>query len=160
MEDVAMRTNIDFSPFFRSSIGFDRMFNLLENASRVQAIDHWPQYDIVKTGDDAYRITMAVAGFAPDELNLTQEAHLLMVTGAKSGEDSGDYLHRGIAGRNFQRRFELADYVRITGASLDNGLLTIDLVRDVPEQLKPRKIEISSDAEPRAAAKRIEGKAA
>jgi molecular chaperone IbpA len=152
-----MRTNLDFSPLFRSSIGFDRIFDLLENASRVEPIDNWPPYDIVKTGQDAYRITMAVAGFSLDELSITHEPNLLVVSGAKSGEDSAEYLHRGIAGRAFQRRFELADHVLVNGASLENGLLTIELVRELPEEMKPRKIEIGTGSGPKAAMRQIEG---
>ncbi len=145
-----MRTAIDFSPLFRSSIGFDRVFDLLENASHVQAFDNWPPYDIAKTGENAYRITMAVAGLSADELNITHEPNLLVVNGAKSGDstksgdDNGAYLHRGIATRPFTRRFELADHVKVVDAGLDNGLLTIDLRRELPEEMKPRRIEIRS----------------
>jgi len=150
-----MRTTFDFSPLFRSSVGFDRMLDALEAASRVESIDNWPPYDIVKTGDDEYRITMAIAGFCENELTITQEPNLLVVSGQKTGEDKGQYLHRGIATRAFQRRFELADHVKVTGASLVNGLLTIDLKRELPEEMKPRRIEIATGALP-AAAKRIE----
>jgi molecular chaperone IbpA len=143
-ENMAMRTTLDFAPLYRSSIGFDRMFNLLENASRVQSIDNWPPYDIVKIGDDDYQITMAVAGFAQDELTLTHEPNLLVVEGRKAGEDERQYLHRGIAGRTFQRRFELADHVKVTGAGLMNGLLTVELKREIPEAKKPRRIEIGT----------------
>ncbi|WP_404400488.1 Hsp20 family protein [Pelagibacterium halotolerans] len=138
-----MSIRIDFAPLFRSTIGFDRMLNALEAASRFETVDSWPPYDIVKTGDDDYRITMAVAGFALDELTLTQEQNMLVVSGQKSGKDNGQYLHRGIAGRSFQRRFELADHVTVVDASLVNGLLTIDLKREIPEEMKPRKIEIA-----------------
>jgi molecular chaperone IbpA len=143
-EDMAMRTNFDFAPLYRSSVGFERMFNLLENASRLQTVESWPPYDIAKTGDDDYQITMAVAGFAQDELTLTQEPNLLVVTGEKSGEEKGEYLHHGIAGRAFQRRFELADHVKVVGASLVNGLLTVELKREIPEAMKPRRIEIGT----------------
>ncbi|RLP26337.1 Hsp20 family protein [Mesorhizobium sp. YM1C-6-2] len=141
-----MRTAFDFSPLYRSSIGFDRVFELLENASRTTTIDNWPPYDIARTGEDDYRITMAVAGFSRDELSMTQERNMLVVSGQKSGEDIGEYLHRGVAGRTFQRRFQLADHVRVTGARLENGLLTIDLKREIPEEMKPRRIEIGSTA--------------
>ena len=140
-----MRTTFDFSPLFRSSIGFDRMLNALEAASRVEQIDNWPPYDIAKTGEDDYRITMAVAGCSQDELTVTQEQNMLVVSGQKTGEDNGEYLHRGIAGRAFQRRFELADHVKVVGASLVNGLLTIDLKRELPDEMKPRRIEIATD---------------
>jgi molecular chaperone IbpA len=137
-----MRTNFDFSPFYRSSVGFDRVFDLLENATRVQTIDNWPPYDIARTGDDSYRIQMAVAGFAQDELTITAEPNLLIVSAEKGTEASGDYLHRGIACRPFARRFELADHVKVAGASLVNGLLTIELRREIPEAMKPRRIAI------------------
>ena len=153
-----MRTAFDFSPLYRSSIGFDRVFDLLENASRATTtIDNWPPYDIARTGEDDYRITMAVAGFSQDDLSMTQEQNMLLVSGQKSGEDTGEYLHRGIAGRTFQRRFQLADHVRVTGARLENGLLTIDLKREIPEEMKPRRIEIgSTGATPKVEQRKIE----
>jgi molecular chaperone IbpA len=139
-----MRTAYDFSPLFRSSVGFDRIFDLLENATRVQAIDNWPPYNIEKADEDQYRITMAVAGFSPDELNLTSQPNWLVVSGQKQGEESTQYLHRGIATRSFERRFELADHVKVKDARLDNGLLTIELVREVPEEMRPRRIEVQA----------------
>ena len=139
-----MRTAYDFSPLFRSSVGFDRIFDLLENATRVQALDNWPPYNIEKAGEDQYRITMAVAGFSPDELNLTTQPNWLVVSGQKQGEESTQYLHRGIATRSFERRFELADHVKVKDARLDNGLLTIELVREVPEEMRPRRIEVQA----------------
>jgi molecular chaperone IbpA len=139
-----MRTAYDFSPLFRSSVGFDRIFDLLENATRVQALDNWPPYNIEKAGEDQYRITMAVAGFSPDELNLTSQPNWLVVSGQKQGEESTQYLHRGIATRSFERRFELADHVKVKDARLDNGLLTIELVREVPEEMRPRRIEVQA----------------
>ena len=148
-----MRTAFDFSPLYRSSIGFDRVFDLLENASRVTTVDNWPPYDIAKIGNDDYRITMAVAGFAENELSMTQEQNMLMVAGQKAGDESGEYLHRGIAGRAFERRFQLADHVKVTGAGLKNGLLTIELKREIPEEMKPRRIEIGGGK----AAPKIEG---
>jgi molecular chaperone IbpA len=157
MEDVAMRTTFDFSPLFRSSIGFDRMLNALDAASRVETIDNWPPYDIAKTGEDDYRITMAVAGFSQDELDIAQEQNMLVVSGQKAGEEASQYLHRGIAGRTFKRRFELADHVKVVGASLVNGLLTVDLKREIPEAMKPRRIEIATGvALPEAETKQIE----
>ena len=137
-----MGTTLDFAPLYRSSIGFDRMFDLLENASRVQSGDNWPPYDIVKTGQDDYQLAMAVAGFAQDELTITHEPNLLVVAGRKSNEDNGQYLHRGLTGQNFERRFELADHVTVAGARLVNGLLTVDLKREIPDAMKPRRIEI------------------
>jgi molecular chaperone IbpA len=139
-----MRTAYDFSPLFRSSVGFDRIFDLLENATRVQAMDNWPPYHIEKVGEDQYCISMAVAGFSPDELNLTAQPNLLVVSGQKQGEENAEYLHRGIATRAFERRFELADHVKVTGAKLENGLLTIELVREVPESMRPRRIEVQA----------------
>jgi molecular chaperone IbpA len=140
-----MRTNLNFSPLFRSTIGFDRVFDLLENASRAQSFESWPPYDIVRTSDDSYRITMAVAGFAEADLSITHQPNLLIVAGNKP-EEEGDYLHRGIPGTSFERRFELADHVKVASANLQNGLLTINLVREVPEEMKPRKIAIKAEA--------------
>jgi molecular chaperone IbpA len=152
-----MRTSYDYAPLFRSSIGFDRVFDLLENAARVQTIDNWPPCDIEKTGEDSYRITLAVAGFSPDELSVTQEPNLPVVSGRKLGDDSGQYLYRGIAARAFERRFELADHVKVTGASFDSGLLTIELLRELPEAMKPRRIAIQArHARPESEPQRIE----
>jgi molecular chaperone IbpA len=154
-----MSTTFDFSPLFRSSVGFDRMLQLLETASRVANADNWPPYDIVKIGEDDYRISMAVAGFSENELTVTQEQNMLMVAGQKSGDDNAQYLHRGIASRAFQRRFELADHVEVVGANLANGLLTIDLRRELPEEMKPRRIEIATGwAQPKAAVRQIEAR--
>ncbi|MDL2403096.1 Hsp20 family protein [Rhizobium mayense] len=149
-----MRTNLDFTPFYRSSIGFDRMFDLLENASLNG--DNWPPYNIVKLGEDAYRIVIAVAGFAEDELTITHEANMLVVNGAKSEDEEVQYLHQGLAVRPFARRFELADHVIVEGAKLENGLLVINLKKEIPEEMKPRRIAIQ--AEPtKPASKQIEG---
>ena len=155
-----MRPTFDFSPLFRSTVGFDRLLNTLENASHLEAVEAWPPYDIVKTGEDAYRITLAVAGFTPEEVTLDQEANLLVVAGQKAGEESAQYLHRGIGQRAFRRRFELADHVKVTGANLADGLLTIDLVREIPEAMKPRRIEIGraqTQSLPGTETKQIEG---
>jgi molecular chaperone IbpA len=152
-----MRNEFDFAPFYRSSIGFDRVFNLLNNPQRLQAIDTWPPYDIIKTGDADYRIQMAVAGFADGDLDITQERNVLVVKGQKAEEKQGDYLHRGIAGRSFERRFELADHVRVENALLTNGLLTIELKREIPEAMKPRKIAIGSAEGSEAPMQMIEG---
>jgi len=137
-----MRTTFDLSPLYRSSIGFDRVFNLLENANRVG--DSWPPYDIVRSGEDAYRVTIAAAGFSEDDLDITHEPNLLIVTGEREEEGGVEYLHRGLAARRFTRRFELADHVKVAGAALSNGLLTIELVREVPEEMKPRRIAIAT----------------
>ena len=152
-----MRTAFDFSPLFRSTVGFDRVFDLLDNASRVSSFDNWPPYDIVKTGDDNYRVTLAVAGFSDNELSVTQERNLLVVSGEKAANEDTQYLHRGIAGRSFQRRFELADHVRVVGANLANGLLTVELKREIPEAMKPRRIDIKADISlPKAETAKIE----
>ena len=140
-----MATSYDYAPLFRSSVGFDRVFNFLENAQRARSISDWPPHDIVTTGDDSYRISIAMAGFAKDELDLTFQSNLLTVTGKKQEAPADGYLHRGIAGRPFEHRFELADHVRVNGADLSNGLLSIDLVREIPEAMKPRKISIQSE---------------
>jgi molecular chaperone IbpA len=137
---------VDFAPLFRSTIGFDHLAEMLENASRLtEAGTGYPPYDILKTGEDAYRITMAVAGFTEAEIGIEQNQTLLTVTGRKglSEESKAVYLHRGIAERAFERRFQLADYVRVTAARLENGLLMLDLAREVPEEMKPRRIAIS-----------------
>ena len=143
-----MRTTLDFTPLFRTGVGFDRIFDVLDTASRVQPLDNWPPYDIIKKGEDHYRIVMAVAGFEQDELMLTDRPNLLIVSGAKKDEQESQdsiYLHKGIAAREFERRFELADYVKVARACLRDGLLTIDLQRDIPEALKPRRIEIRNE---------------
>jgi molecular chaperone IbpA len=157
-EDMAMRNTFDFTPLFRSTIGFDHMLDTLESASRVASIDSWPPYDIVRTSEDDYRISMAVAGLTEADLTVTQEQNMLLVAGHKSGQEaSGQYLHRGIAARAFQRRFELADHVKVVGASLVNGLLTIELKRELPEEMKPCRIAIAtSEALPKAGKKQIE----
>jgi len=149
-----MRTNLDFSPFYRSSIGFDRIFNLLENAN-LNA-ENWPPYDIIKLGEDAYRIAILVAGFAEDELTITHEANMLVVNGAKSENGEVQYLHQGLALRPFARRFELADHVIVERAKLENGLLVIDLKKEIPEEMKPRRIAIKSEMT-KPASKQIEG---
>lgn len=139
-----MATSYDYAPLYRSSVGFDRIFNLLENAQRARSTNDWPPYDIVKTGDDSYRISIAVAGFVKDDLDISFQSNLLTVTGRKQEVPVNGYLHRGIAGRPFEHRFELADHVKVNGADLSNGLLSIELVREIPEALKPRKILIQS----------------
>ena len=138
-----MRTNFDFTPYRRSTVGFDRLFDLLETASRNGQIDNYPPFDIERSGEDSYRITLAVAGFKPDEIEMVAQANMLVVTGKRADAEEGrQFVHRGIATRAFERKFELADYVQVTGATLDAGLLTIDLQREVPEAMRPRKIAI------------------
>ena len=142
-----MRSDFDFSPYYRATVGFDRLFDMLDEAANLNGTSGYPPYNIEKTGEDAYRIVMAVAGFTEAELNVTQKEDELLVIG-KTQPMSGDtqYLHRGIAGRNFERRFQLADHVKVVGARLGDGLLTIDLVRDVPEEKRPRSIRIEAAA--------------
>jgi molecular chaperone IbpA len=149
----------DLSPFARSSIGFDRLFDLLETAARVDdGESSYPPYNIEKVGEDAYRITIAVAGFERDELQVVAQQNILAVSGRKKSEENRQYLHRGLAARAFQRQFNLADFVKVAGAGLENGLLTIELVREVPEAMKPRRVEIGAGAPP--SLRTIEGKAA
>ncbi len=138
----------DYSPFYRATVGFDRMFDLLDNVAGQAPGNGYPPYNIEKAGDNAYRIVMAVAGFAESELSLTQKENELVVTGqtAPNAEAEKQYLYRGIAGRNFERRFQLADHVKVTGAKLANGLLTIELQREIPDEKKARSIEIQADA--------------
>ncbi|MGN4996406.1 Hsp20 family protein [Aeromonas caviae] len=133
--------SIDFSPLYRSAIGFDRLATLIESAAS-NGNAGYPPYNIEQLGDSDYRISMAVAGFTQEELELSQE-NLLTVKGSKQADTERNYLYQGIAERGFERRFQLADYVRVKGADLKNGLLHIDLVREVPEAMKPRKIEIN-----------------
>ena len=141
-----MRNGFDFSPYYRATVGFDRVFDLLDSVASQNGAAGYPPYNIEKTGEDAYRIVMAVAGFERDELTLTDRPNLLIVSGAKKNSPQDCvYLHKGIAEREFERRFELADHVKVALASLQNGLLTIELQREVPEALKPRKIEILGD---------------
>lgn len=137
-----MRTVLDFSPLHRSSIGYDRVFDLLEAAARTQTNDNWPPFDSVKLSEDKYRITMAVAGFSREDINITVQGNMLTVTGERKGEQEGEVLHRGIANRPFNRRFELADHMLVTGARMENGLLVIDLKREIPEAYKLRRVEI------------------
>ena len=141
--------SFDFSPLFRSTVGFDRMASLLDGAARLDETAGYPPYNIEKTGPDAYRVTMAVAGFTPEELTVVAEANSLTIGGKTQREDGqAKYLHRGIAARAFERKFDLADHIKVAGASLDNGLLSVDLVREVPEALKPRTIKIAGQAGP------------
>ncbi|WP_375465316.1 Hsp20 family protein [uncultured Methylobacterium sp.] len=137
-----MRT-LDFAPLYRSTVGFDRLFSMLDKATQAETSSTWPPYDIERVADDEYRITMAVAGFAEDEIELTQHDTNLLVTGQrKSSEGDSQILHRGIAARTFRQTFNLADHVKVVGANLENGLLTVNLKREVPEALKPRRIPI------------------
>jgi molecular chaperone IbpA len=140
----------DFSPYRRSTVGFDRLFDFLESTSRAEQ-DNYPPFDIEKLSDDQYRVTLAVAGFKREDIDITALQNMLVITGrrAENRNKDGNFLHVGIATRAFERRFELADFVRVTSAELADGLLTIELVREVPEAMKPRKVEIGGGA-PRA----------
>lgn len=140
-----MRSNFDLSPYRRSTVGFDRLFDFLETASRPDQADNYPPYDIEKLSDDRYRITLAVAGFAPDDIDIVAQQNMLVVTGRKAERNNkdGNYLHMGIATRAFERRFELADFVRVEEADMKDGLLSIALLREIPEAMKPRRIVVN-----------------
>jgi molecular chaperone IbpA len=147
MEDLDMRTNFDLTPFRRSTVGFDRLFDMLESGLRSDTSEAYPPFDIEKKGEENYCITLAVAGFRPDELEIVAQDNQLTISGRKGEDkDDGRYLHRSIATRSFQRRFQLADFVHVESASFDNGLLRVELKREVPEAMKPRRIEISGSA--------------
>jgi molecular chaperone IbpA len=135
---------------WRSGVGFDRLFDILDQAGKWEPADNYPPYNIEKTGEDTYRVTLAAAGFTPDELSITSQPNLLVVAGKKAEAQGVSYLHQGIAGRAFERRFSLADHVKVTAARLENGLLTIELVRELPEEMKPRRIPIASGTQPQA----------
>lgn len=137
-------TTFDFSPLYRTSVGFDRLASMMNSATRQDQGNAYPPYNIRTTGEDHYQITMAVAGFSEDEISITTEQNHLIVTGnrADETEEQGEYLHRGIATRSFERRFNLADHVKVVSASLENGLLHIELERELPETMKPRSIKI------------------
>jgi molecular chaperone IbpA len=140
-----MRSAFDFSPFRRSTVGFDRLFDMLENSAFGQPQENYPPFDLIKEGENQYRIQLAVAGFRPDEIDVTAQQNVLIVSGRKadeSEEKGNDFVYRGIANRSFERRFALADHIQVKGADLKDGLLSIDLVREIPESMKPRKIEI------------------
>jgi len=147
-----MRNDYDFAPFYRATVGFDRVFDMLDSvANQAGGGAGYPPYNIEKTGEDTYRIVMAVAGFSEAELNVTQKEGELLVSGhaQPNGEAEKEYLYRGIAGRNFERQFQLADHVKVVGANLTNGLLTIDLQRELPEEKRPRAIPITAESAPK-----------
>jgi molecular chaperone IbpA len=137
-------SRLDFTPYRRSTVGFDRLFDLLESQARSQSGDNYPPFNIARQGEDHYRITLAVAGFRSEDLDITAQQNLLTVQGKKRDDidEGAEMLHVGIANRGFERRFELADFVRVERADLDNGLLVIDLVREVPEAMRPKKIAV------------------
>lgn len=151
-------STIDLTPLYRTMVGFDRMANLIDSASRLDGAQGYPPYNIERVADDAFAIEIAVAGFAEDELDIETNENLLTVAGKKAASEEGEerqYLHRGIAERGFLRRFQLADHVIVTGASLQNGLLRVELLRELPEAKKPRKIEIGSSSQPKSKPKLI-----
>ena len=142
-----MRT-FDLAPLYRSTVGFDRLFSLLDQVAGVDAAPSYPPYNIERTGENAYRITLAIAGFTEGDLSIETKENTLTIRGEKQQktESSGEVLYQGIAGRAFERRFELADHVEVRGATLQNGLLHVDLVREIPETMKPRQIPIGTGA--------------
>ncbi len=143
-----MRNGFDLTPYRRSTVGFDRLFDLIENSARQQQ-DNYPPYNIERLSEDRYRVTLAVAGFKVEEIDITAQQNLLQISGhkAESQDDRAKFLHLGIANRNFERRFELADFVRVENAALADGLLTVELVREIPDAMKPRKIAINGKGE-------------
>jgi molecular chaperone IbpA len=145
-----MRSAFDFSPYRRSTVGFDRLFDMLENSSFGAGQENYPPFDLIKLGDNDYRIELAVAGFKPDEIDITAQQNVLLVSGRKKEEaEEGkgtNYVYRGIATRSFERRFALADHIQVKGADMKDGLLSIELVREIPEAMKPKKINIGGSA--------------
>jgi molecular chaperone IbpA len=140
-----MRSAFDFSPYRRSTVGFDRLFDMLENSSFGASQENYPPFDLIKKGDNDYCIQLAVAGFKADEIDITAQQNVLVVSGRKneeSEEKSNDFIYRGIANRSFERRFALADHIQVRGADLKDGMLSIELVREIPEAMKPKKINI------------------
>ncbi|HXQ53787.1 MAG TPA: Hsp20 family protein [Stellaceae bacterium] len=147
----------DLSPLFRSTIGFDHLARLADTATRLESGTSYPPYDIEVTGENAYRLTMAVSGFGAEDLDITVKENALLVSGRSKKEERAQYLHHGLARRAFERSFQLAEHIKVTGATLENGLLHVDLAREVPEAMKPRKVEIATGGATRGV---IEQKAA
>ena len=144
-----MRSTFDFAPYRRSTVGFDRLFDMLENSNLGSGGENYPPFDLIKTGENDYRIELAVAGFKSDEIDITAQQNVLIVAGSKreqDGETGADYIYRGIANRSFERRFALADHIQVRGADLKDGMLQIELVREIPEAMKPRKISVGGSA--------------
>lgn len=136
--------DFDLTPIWRSTVGFDRLVDLIDDSLRLAGEDNYPPYNIARTGEDNYRISLALAGFKPEEITVTAEQNMLTVEGRKAEKDDREYLYQGISGRPFRRQFNLADYVEVKGASFEDGLLQVDLVRELPEAMKPRRIAIKS----------------
>jgi molecular chaperone IbpA len=144
-----MRSAFDFTPFRRSAVGFDRLFDMLESSAAGANGENYPPFDLIKVDDNRYRIEVAVAGFRREEIEITSHQNVLIIRGQKGEDGSSNYVHRGIATRSFERRFALADHIQVTGADLSDGMLKLDLIREIPEAMKPRKIEIGgSEAQP------------
>ncbi|MEP1421499.1 MAG: Hsp20 family protein [Erythrobacter sp.] len=141
-------SRLDFTPYRRSTVGFDRLFDMLESQARLNSGDNYPPFNIARNGEDSYRITLAVAGFRPQDIDITAQANLLTVQGRKREDvdEGAEMLHVGIANRGFERRFELADYVRVENAALADGLLVVDLLREIPDAMKPKKIAVNGGA--------------
>ena len=155
-----MRSAFDFAPFRRSTVGFDQLFDMLENSATGQTGDSYPPFDLIRVDDNQYRIQLAVAGFARDEIDIMAQQNVLVVRGRKAEDDGANYVHRGIAARSFERRFALADHIEVRGAELKDGLLLVDLVREIPEAMKPRKIAIGGAAKPQTLEAQAEKQAA
>ena len=153
-----MRSAFDFAPYRRSTVGFDRLFDLLESGAANGGQDNYPPFDLVRLDENRFRISLAVAGFGQDEIDITAQQNQLVVSGKKGDEDGASFIHRGIANRSFERRFGLADHIKVSGAELKDGLLQIELVREIPEAMKPRKIEIGGGASEGPRHDTIEGK--
>jgi molecular chaperone IbpA len=147
MEDMVMRSTLDLTPYRQSWIGFDHLFDMLEDTARQGQTDGFPPFDVEQENDDAYRIRIAVAGFSRDDIEITAEPNLLVISGRRQDNTERRYLYHGIATRSFERRFQLGDYVIVTNARLNEGLLEIDLKREIPDAIKPRRIEITTDAD-------------
>jgi molecular chaperone IbpA len=160
MEDLAMRTTYDFAPLWRSTIGFDRLFDLVDAAQQTgtEDKDNYPPCNVERLAEDRYQISLAVAGFSADEIAITAEQSVLTVEGQQSEKQKREFLYQGISSRPFKRQFNLADYVQVKGATFDNGLLQIELVREIPEAMKPRRISI--DGSPASNVRQIDGKRA
>src|SRR6187551_1801172 len=157
-----MRSAFDFSPYRRSTVGFDRLFDMLENSGLGNGGENYPPFDLIRTGENDYRIDLAVAGFKPDEIDITAQQNVLVVTGKKKEEsekEASDYVYRGIATRSFERRFALADHIQVRGADMKDGLLSIELVREIPEAMKPRKIDIGGGSEKLASRQTVDAEA-
>ncbi|MBD1576419.1 MULTISPECIES: Hsp20 family protein [Vibrio] len=135
--------NVDFAPLYRNAIGFDRLFNLMESNNTKNSSGGYPPYNIEQKDEHHYRITMAVAGFADEQLDITQQENMLIVRGERQADENKNYVYQGIAERDFERKFQLADYVKVIGATMENGLLHVDLEREIPEAMQPRKIAIN-----------------